>query len=195
MATPFPNESVLAANVPSFLKNKATKTTAIRTIKTPKENYENSSGYYTGYGPYFQYQQASNWCWIAVAVSLGNFKLKNYWAYDQRTLANKLLGGQYDSTGDPAFSMSACNCFRGREANYISAKRVLTELLNTCPLVVGFSPTWNSSHVAVISAAINASSSYYVVDDPWWGPGKQVNIGEMSSSVLGTWYTTFYYAS
>jgi hypothetical protein len=192
----FQNESAVDDTAPAFLKDRATPLKHSRLIRSPNQAYSTTDGYYTGYPPYYQWQQATQWCWIAVAVSLANFKVHNELAYSQKNLAGELVNGQ-NVPGDPATSMSALGVFRGRVDGPISAEDLLTELYESRPVVAGMD--YGDKHVVIISGASNGGTSnydddYYIVDDPWYGPEKHV-FGTSPNGVWASWIATFFYAA
>jgi hypothetical protein len=192
----FQNESGVDDTAPAFLKDRATPLKHSRLIRAPNQAYSTPEGYFTGYPPYYQWQQATQWCWIAVAVCLANFKRQYVYAYSQKNLAGELVHGE-NVAGDPAVSMSTLGVFRGRVNSSISAAELLGELYESRPVVVGMDRGY--LHVAVISGASNNGTStpdddYYVLDDPWFGPGQHILV-RSPNWLWGSWITTFYYAS
>lgn len=188
-----------------------------------ENDYGNSQGYYTGYdlgsnylrspNSYFENQQQSLWCWIAVASTLGNYYAGGY-RYSQAYLYNYMMrtscnvpphtqapGSTCNRSGDASLSMNRIGIYASKADGSPGIPNLLEELMNNRPFVVVLEMAYPSTgveylHCVVIDAGFMYNKfSYWNVCDPIDGV-NMVRIdtfpqGYPSNFGGSAWYFTF----
>ncbi|SUA93234.1 hypothetical protein [Pandoraea pulmonicola] len=185
-------------------------------------SYSNDNGYFTGYdvggdtlklsNSYFENQQQSLWCWIAVASTLGNFYAGGT-RYTQAYLYNNIQGtncnppymqappySQCNMSGNAEISMKRINIWQATEIASPGMPILLGELLNGRPFVVVLEMDVQRNfylHCVVIDAAFviynqGYRSDYWNVCDPIEG-ANFVSVSSFPASYPGKWGASQWY--
>ncbi|HEY3364145.1 MAG TPA: papain-like cysteine protease family protein [Symbiobacteriaceae bacterium] len=130
-----------------------------------------------------QRQELSNWCWAAIAASLGDFYRRRH--FTQHEIASRMLG--YDCSclaSDPeaaarcdVFAMldealRVTECYSHWSPGRPTFERLCAEIGSGRPLCVGIDWQIGGSHYAVVSGCYVETREIYVVD-PLHGPSVQ----------------------